>query len=191
MKAIHIAGIDFGSKLAGTTCVCYAEGNRLRVVQSQKKADADEFLMHHLGSRPFALAGIDAPLSLPRVYSGVGDDYFFRQADRQLKAMSPMFLGGLTARAMRLRHLLQQQGVNVIECYPAALVDQTETLQHTYKKDLAGFHQSVATWLQAFQVPAFANWHQADSVLAWISAWRYSRGLHLSVGHAEEGVIIV
>ncbi len=191
MKHLQIAGIDFGAKQAGTTCFCYAENHRLQILQSQKKKDADDFLMHHLQDGRFLLIGMDAPLSLPLVYSAGGDDYFFRQADRELKAMSPMFLGGLTARAMRLESLWRQQGIVVIECYPAALIGQMETLQQSYKTDLAVFRNTLAASLQEFELPPLANWHQADSLLAWISAWRYSKGEHLSFGHPEEGLIIV
>jgi uncharacterized protein len=37
---------------------------------------------------------MDAPLSLPQVFFGPsGNEFFYRRCGRELKAMSPMFLG--------------------------------------------------------------------------------------------------
>lgn len=87
-------GIDYGSKLAGTTAICYQEGDALTIIQSEKKQDADRFINDTVESLKPEQIFIDAPLSLPAAYFGNGDDYFYRDCDRQLKAMSPMFLGG-------------------------------------------------------------------------------------------------
>ena len=35
-------GIDYGSKLAGTTVICFAHNKHLEFIQSEKKQDADE-----------------------------------------------------------------------------------------------------------------------------------------------------
>lgn len=45
-------------------------------------------------------------------------------ADRQAKDMSPMFLGGLTARAIALSKEWRKLGIAVHEAYPAALIRQ-------------------------------------------------------------------
>ena len=37
-------GIDYGSKLAGTTVICYKKEGRLQLLQSEKKSDADAFV---------------------------------------------------------------------------------------------------------------------------------------------------
>lgn len=96
---MHI-GIDFGSKLAGTTALCIGEaGEQLQVSSSEKGQDADLFLMAALEGKAPATLCIDAPLSLPLAYRQPNEnsDFFYRKADRQAKAMSPLFLGGLTA----------------------------------------------------------------------------------------------
>ena len=87
--------------------------------------DADAFIHSeaiHLKPR---MIFIDAPLSLPGIYwLGNGfRDHFFRQCDKEMNAMSPMFLGGLTARAMRLKAELKSTGCKIIETYPRMLTE--------------------------------------------------------------------
>lgn len=183
-----LAGVDFGSKLAGTTCLCYWQKGSLQIVQSQVKKDADAFLREQVARLGTQVVFLDAPLSLPQVYSGSGDDFFYRQADRDLRAMSPLFLGGLTARAMQLRHQLAP--VRFLEVYPAALV-RTQKLEGFYKRDLARFRAALRHALPQTDIPVFENWHQADSVLAWWSGWRWQGGQALSFGDAREGQVWV
>ncbi|MBK9525389.1 MAG: hypothetical protein IPO39_11705 [Bacteroidetes bacterium] len=104
MKPQVLAGIDFGSKMAGTTVIAVAGKTTIRLFSSRKNEDADSFLSVLVKEKGIEELFIDAPLSLPGVYRGIlsGNDYFFRESDRVLKAMSPMFLGALTARAMKL-----------------------------------------------------------------------------------------
>ena len=107
----HI-GIDYGSKMAGTTVIAYLKSGKLHFAQSQKKKDADLFVENWVAQHQPRAIFLDAPLSLPGVYTEpeAYDDYFYRAGDRLLRAMSPMFLGGLTARAMRLSRRLKATG---------------------------------------------------------------------------------
>ena len=98
---MHI-GIDYGAKLAGTTAICFEQSGQLKIWQSEKKKDADKFVQESIKQLQPTTVFIDAPLSLPLAYFGEGENYFYRECDKILKGMSPMFLGGLTARAMRL-----------------------------------------------------------------------------------------
>jgi hypothetical protein len=67
-KLIH-AGVDFGSKLAGTTVICYAaESGKINFLASAKKQDADEMLRDFFASSHISLICLDAPLSLPAAY---------------------------------------------------------------------------------------------------------------------------
>lgn len=190
MRTEGLAGIDYGSKMAGTTSICWSKGPSLVIEQSEKKQDADQFLADLFHTNDFDLIAIDAPLSLPAAYRHPDEtDYFFRTADREVGAMSPMFLGGLTARAMRLQSMFASAERSFIECYPAGLVRQLK-LEEYYKKDLALFAERLAAFLPT-SVPDFTNWHQADSVLAWLSAYRFRTGTHESFGRKSEGVIIL
>lgn len=57
------------------------------------------------------LVCIDAPLSLPGVYFDKNKfhDYLYRKCDNACKAMSPMFVGAFTARAIQLQKLLEEK----------------------------------------------------------------------------------
>lgn len=172
------AGIDFGSRTSGNTVICAAIGGELRFFRSDKR-DADAFVFDTLGALGATRAFIDAPLSLPGVYRGlVGyGDYHFRRCDRQLRAMSPLFLGGLTARAMELAvRLGQELPCAAVEVYPKALqrlldLPELGEMRHLF--------------------PAIGSQHHLDALLAWLSGWRYLHNLHQVWGDPEEGLIIV
>jgi predicted nuclease with RNAse H fold len=121
-----IVGIDYGAKLAGTTVAAWNENGSLHWKCSGKKQDADKWLEEKLLQLRPDLIFMDAPLSLPGVYSGQGTDYFYREGDRALGAMSPMFLGGLTARAMQLKANLTEEGFQILK----------PTLQGWYNKSI-------------------------------------------------------
>jgi predicted nuclease with RNAse H fold len=121
-----VLGIDFGAAKAGTTVLCWHDSASQKIcfAQSVKGADADTFILGCINRVRPQLVAIDAPLSIPLVYAAISDaqledDFMFRDCDRQLKAMSPLFLGGLTARAMRISTRLKQQAIKCIEVYPA------------------------------------------------------------------------
>lgn len=191
-------GIDYGAKLAGTTALCYLKEGQLQLEQSEKKKDADAFLIEHLNAIKPKCVFIDAPLSLPMVYSKAQEeaDFFYRKADRLTKAMSPMFLGGLTARAMRLKHQLSKQEITFYETYPAYLVREVLEKPVTYnkkkKETLIAFWTLLKSYLPFENIEANPqNWHQVDAVLAWWSGWRYLNKQSFILGEEKEGQIIV
>lgn len=186
---MHLA-IDYGSKLAGTTALCWAADGQLHLAQSAKKQDADVFLQNKIDELAPSAVFIDAPLSLPGVYTGHGHDYFYRACDRAVAAMSPMFLGGLTARAMRLR--AEFPDLPFFEIYPAYLARTILPEAKFYKKEnLSGFCGLLSQMLPLPFAEQPKNWHQVDAVLAWLSGWRYGRGEALVFGEEPEGVIVV
>lgn len=190
----NFIGVDYGSKLAGTTTIAWVEHEILKVVQSDKKRDADQFIKEFVVKLKPERIFIDAPLSLPGKYSGKGDDFFYRKADRVVKAMSPMFIGGLTARAMKLKEELEHYGISFIEAYPSYLV-QTQMKQYLdlYKQKGTeeSFIHALTDKLPAKPMDSGWNWHMIDSVLAWYTGYRYLNGLHKAYGDPKEGVIIV
>ncbi len=193
-------GIDYGSKLAGTTVVCtFDEGTgRVHFRASAPKGDADAFLLDYLLQTQPEFIFLDAPLSLPGVYRGLPGcgDYFYREADRPLGAMSPMFLGGLTARAMQLAATLRRNGLAVYETYPAAQARLLNLHPEGYKKEPAaigpvlGHIQKNHPGLFS-EISGATSWHHVDALLALLAAVRFTRGEHLVYGNAEEGVIVV
>ena len=142
-QGYEFIGVDYGSKLAGTTAISYLEEGKIRILQSKKKEDADQFLSELILRLSPKSIFIDAPLSLPAAYHNKGTDYFYRKADRDCKAMSPMFLGGLTARAMKLK--AQHADRNFIEVYPAMLARVVLELGEAYakKEKLSKAHQDA------------------------------------------------
>lgn len=185
-------GVDYGSKLAGTTAVCYIKNDQLVIQQSEKKSDADLWLsniFNELGPNDIF---IDAPLSLPLVYSSGGDDFFYRECDKATKAMSPMFLGGLTARAMRLKANHSQ--FQFYETYPGYLVRHVYKLKEKYLKKKAYTNAIELELLKTFKLSLqkpIENWHQLDALACWISGLRKEKGNCLELGQQSEGIIIV
>lgn len=183
-------GIDFGSKRSGKTAVCYRRDDTWVFEQSRKDSDADAFVQALVRTLDAPALFIDAPLSLPAVLSGgAGKDYFYRKADREAKAMSPMFLGGLTARAIRLKDTWEAEGRNVYEAYPAGLVDHLE-IRLNYKKDPGQFLNDLSA-KTGLALPEPSNWHQADALLAWLTGKRVLEGNHLTLGDPGEGLICI
>ncbi|MEM1107191.1 MAG: DUF429 domain-containing protein [Planctomycetota bacterium] len=190
--------IDFGSKLAGTTVVVagsMASDQPLSFTASKKKQDADAMIANLLAGHNGANVYLDAPLSLPGVYRGLDgfDDHHLRRGDRKLAAMSPMFLGGLTARAMRL-------AANTPHCtwhetYPAAQAKRLEFPKDEYKKKadaLPRLTTLLAGLIEACFDPAeVQTWHHFDALLAWLAAERHARGEATFHGNPAEGVILV
>jgi uncharacterized protein len=189
-----LLGIDYGAKVAGTTALAWMEKSKIRIVQSEKKKDADVFIIEIVSEIRPTIVFLDAPLSLPPAFINPSStDYFYRQGDKELGAMSPMFIGGLTARAMKLKRALEEIDIQVFETYPAAL-NKKITQSEYYKKDLERFEKVVNKSLKVFDTKIIATpttWHQMDAVLALLSALRWQRGEHVTFGNAEEGQIII
>ena len=189
-------GIDYGSKLAGTTVVTYNLNGNLKQRSSEKRKDADMLILEAVKELGPTSIFIDAPLSLPLAYSNKGNDFFYREADRMLKAMSPMFLGGLTARAMKLKNQIEAEfGIAAYETYPAALIQTFSDLSELYnKKDV----KSIPPFIEIFsqKIPDFSieelpkSYHSVDSLLAWFSGYRHLEGKASCVGNKKEGIII-
>jgi uncharacterized protein len=199
MTQTNFVGIDYGSKLAGTTVVAYfdAATEQVHFRTAAPKKDADAFLLTTLAELRPALVFLDAPLSLPAVYTGQngGKDYFYRAADRQLRAMSPMFLGGLTARAMQLKNKLQQDGITVFETYPARHAQRFSLKTLHYKQQLEHL-PAVLDFLRlhlpfVFEAAAVRSWHQVDALLAFYTGVRFAEKTAEVFGDADEGQIWV
>lgn len=185
-----LMGIDFGAKLAGTTAIAYNQEQELHLEQSRKGEDADAWLLKRIQEIHPVVVILDAPLSLPGVYQGKGSDYFYRQCDRELQAMSPMFLGGLTARAMKLNATLNHR---LLEGYPSAFVRfrQGGKWIEAYKqKDQGLFLQKAPGFQSGFKCSEPQNRHQTDALICFCIALHYYRRTHFSVGDPAEGQII-
>lgn len=195
-------GIDFGARLSGKTVVASVVGDALRLDRVPAGEDADAFLERTVQAlRPDAIY-LDAPLSLPAVYrtaaawpagdagdAGADADWFLREADRALGAMSPLFLGGLTARAMRLAARWRAAGIPVHETWPRGVVRTLGLADYRAQGPDAAARFTAALDLP-LPAPAVADWHEADAVLAWWAGWRHRRGAASVFGREAEGLIL-
>jgi len=190
-----IWGIDYGKKLSGNTIICEKHHEQLAYFKAPKNKDADRFIIQTIENRKPGLIFIDAPLSLPGVYTDKKryDDYFYRMCDKQLGAMSPMFLGGLTARAIRLQNTIEKMGIEIKETYPKTLAKQFKLKKYGYRLGKENIEKCSDildhTSLIEIDKKQILSWHHFDALLALLSAVRYYRGLHYTYGSKEEGLI--
>lgn len=193
----RVVGIDYGSKLAGTTAVAYFRNDMVRFKSSKHQEDADKFISELLLVLKPELVFLDAPLSLPGKYVDREqyDDYFYRAADKELGAMSPMFLGGLTARAMKLRDYLEKAGMKVFETYPSYKAKLLELPKDKYKKDEKHILELAQSVAEKFEIninfDQIENWHYFDALLAFVAGVRYVKNNHQIFGNEKEGLIVV
>ena len=194
-----IAGIDLGKKLAGTTVISYVtESSTMAWAQASKNEDADAFIRSFLKSLPVKALFMDAPLSLPGVYrfGKPYEDYFYRKGDRALGAMSPMFLAGLTARAIRLKDQLEAEiGLTVYEAYPKALAQILALQSLDYKGQKAAIPNATSYVANEAGLTAsthrLPDWHHVDALLALTTGLRWLRNDHQVWGNEEEGAIFI
>lgn len=190
-------GVDFGSRYAGTTAIAVYESAKVYFLSCKKDEDADQFIFQSaLHFRPDALF-LDAPLSLPGLYKGLAGctDYFYRKADVQAGAMSPMFLGGLTARAIRLKDQLKNHQIPVYETYPKLLAVELSLLTHGYKgnkSDLLTCRRLLCCLFNpkiSIGEESITSWHHLDALLALMSAMKFVSHESKIYGDEAEGQI--
>lgn len=185
-------GVDFGARNAGTTAVCWKLQGSFRFAHSADNEDADAWLEATIAELSPLAIYIDAPLSLPAAYHGKGTDYFFRNADHRVRGMSPMFLGGLTARAMRMAAQWRASGIAVHEAYPAALIRHAwESLGIEPRKAIPKHKLRIMAGMIIMPSPEPADRHEADAWLCWVIGHRHAKGEAISHGHPDEGIILI
>jgi predicted nuclease with RNAse H fold len=190
------AGVDYGAKLSGNTAIAILKQGKIELFKTKVKENADDFILQVLNAHQVKMVFIDAPLSLPSSFHGIKDEaepeFFYRQCDKQSGAMSPMFLGGLTARAISLKYLLNQREIKVYETYPSHLCrllslerekssDGVFKMFNRIKYELNGLIGNIEP----------QTIHEIDALLALYSAIRFSQQKHVVLGDANEGEILV
>lgn len=196
-KLPAIFGIDYGKNYSRNTVVIIQKNGSMSVNQSQKNMDADKMIIELAETHKPAAIFLDAPLSLPGVYSSPGefDDFFYRKCDRATQAMSPMFLGGLTARSMRLARTLNNMRIELFESYPAGIAKKLELKKLGYKQSVHNIPAClnvIEPFIQpAIEIQAFTTWHHVDALLTLVVASRYYDNIHQAYGNPEEGLIYI
>jgi len=192
-------GIDYGKKDSGNTVLCYKQEDRMGFVGTQKNRDPDPVIIEQAEKLKAEYIFLDAPLSLPKVYFNPSDkeqDYFYRRCDRELGAMSPMFIGGMTARAIRLKHQLEEKGFIIKEVYPSALANLLNLRRHGYNEKTINIVRCMDVIASQFHIynireKQMPTWHHFDALLALISGGRYLQGVAEHYGNSGEGLIYV
>ena len=193
----RIVGINYGYKYSGTTVICYNTYNEVRFILSSKNSDADGFIMNEILHIDPDIILIDAPLSIPGVYKHINGyaDYFFRKCDSEMKASSPMFMGGLTARAIGLKKQLNDFGFQVFETYPRKTLELLSLPVQIYKHGLADLEWMLDIFMKTVSITLnkklITTWHHFDSLLAFFSGLRYISQESKVFGKADEGLVYV
>lgn len=194
-----IVGIDYGARTAGTTVLALYQDKvtPVRFVHTVSGHDADKVILQTLSEVDPSNVFLDAPLSIPMVYKDKAgyQDYFYRKADRDLSAMSPMFLGGLTARAISLGNQIRARGHQLFEAYPAGLVKKLKLDEAGYKKakkNIAIIGKKMVEMNQLkLNVDHLDDWHHVDALLCMVIGLRVNTSKATAYGDEEEGVIWV
>ncbi|GIV28015.1 MAG: hypothetical protein KatS3mg027_1829 [Bacteroidia bacterium] len=192
----QILGIDLGNKASGNTALCFLNQNQLQFIQPTKKVDELNIILEIIKKHNIHLVCIDAPLTLPAVYYQTPEfnDYMYRQCDKLCKAMSPMFVGAFTARAIQLKNILQEKNIQVIEVYPKMLIETLNLKDYYPKKKDKNISIALLKHLK-YQIPFNfikpETLHQLDAMLCWHSGFRYLNNLHQQYGNKNEGIIVV
>ena len=191
-----ILAVDFGSKTSGfTAAALFNSEGRISLHQALKGSNADVWLKELIKRHTPDIIAVDAPLSLPGVYARTEGctNYHYRQCDLEVSAMSPMFLGGLTARAIEMKDWIHATlRAEVIEIYPK-LVAQDLGLDKRYKKDFAYLTEALdilsAELSGSLDASQVTNWHRFDALLALRTASKYAAGAAKKIGLETEGII--
>lgn len=185
---VKIVGIDYGAQTSGNTVIAHKEEHRVHLIQIPQKKHTDTWLQAQLVDLKSDVVYLDAPLSLPLAFSGLGDNFHYRKCDQLTKAMSPLFLGGLTARAMQLKHDLSSLIFH--EVYPAFFQSERIGSLH-YKNNMDLFLDDLHK-THPFQLQHSPdNWHQVDALIALLIGQRHQQKKHREVGNPQEGIIII
>ncbi|MEY2924672.1 MAG: hypothetical protein RLZZ337_1220 [Bacteroidota bacterium] len=184
----HIVGIDYGAKTSGNTVIAYFHNSTVCFDKIAKGKDTDKWLVNSLLEKNIKTVYLDAPLSLPAAYYDYGENFHYRQCDIETKAMSPMFLGGLTARAMSIKAKLDH--ISFVEVYPAHF-QRTTIKSEFYKQDIDLFLEDYLKKITINLSSIPQNWHQVDALLALTSGMRHQRNEHITIGNPNEGTIII
>lgn len=194
-----VFGIDYGSKLSGNTVIAIFRENQIFFLDIDTKVDADQFIKNAVEHFKPQLVFINAPLSIPGVYKKLEgfNDYHFRKADHEVGAMSPMFLGGIAARAMHLKSWMEGQKIEVHETYPRLMAKRINLDELGYKADRNALRECAKRIGQCMRAPLSINckdiqtWHHLEALMALMSALSFRSDDFSTYGDPKEGLIYV
>ena len=157
-----------------------------------------EILSATLAAKP-GVVSIDAPLFLPRGRASleIKGPPHFRECDKELLRMHirffPISLGPmrmLTARGMRLRSILESEGLEVIESFPGAIQDLLGMPRK--QRGLGLLWKALASYGVTFDGKGTElGGDELDGITSALVGLKYLRGDYRAIGDPEEGLMIL
>lgn len=190
-------GLQLGPQRTTPLTIAFEQEGQLLTGSSKAGEDVEKFLLKYLLGGPVKQVFVGAPLSLPAAYfqPKLYNDYLYRACDRELNSDSPMVLGGLTARAIRLKAILEAQGIKTYETNTShqlkrmalSIAPQAELDVHKTAL-LARVQEETGLSIPPERIE---RWDQAHALLAFVAGYRYQQGKSEVFGLEKEGFIIV
>lgn len=193
-------GIDYGSKLSGNTVISILKNTKIYFLDVDENVDADQFILNAARHFEPDVITLNAPLSLPGVYCQTDgcSNHQFRKADEELCTVSPMVIGGLTARAIELKAQIEKElPTKVFETCSKAQAKNYDLCNLGYKKNKMGLltcRNVLSSKLNPnimFNCMDIKSWNHIDAFLALISSMRIVTGHALPFGDEKEGLVYV
>ena len=190
-----VVGLDLAGSERRDTGFCLLDVETLEAEVYVLHGD-EEIVGECVRARPLVVA-VDAPLSIPRGRRSIDErsPVHFRRCDLELRRLGirffPITLGPmrmLTKRGMRLKELLEEAGLEVIEVYPGGAQDilgiprKNRGLEELRR----GLEELGIRGLR----PGMTG-DELDAVTAAYVGVLYVRGEYTALGDPEEGLIIM
>ncbi len=193
---VVVVGLDLAGSERRNTGFC-AMDSKMRCRTEVLHTD-EEILSRTVESRP-AVVSIDAPLFLPkgRTSLDVRGPPHLRECDRVLLEMRikffPVSLGPmrmLTKRGMRLRKVLEDLGLRVIESFPGAVQDLLGMPRK--QEGLEKLRRSLIRYGVGGQITGEKlTGDELDAITCAVVGKIFLEGSHLAIGDPEEGLMIL
>lgn len=191
-----VVGIDLAGSERRDTGFCVMDS--LMRCRTQVLHTDEEILEATISAAP-SVVSIDAPLFLPKGRKSleVKGPPHFRECDRELLRMHirffPISLGPmrmLTARGMKLRAVLEREGLEVIESFPGAIQD---ILHMPRKQDgLPLLAKALGDHgIKLGRRGSELNGDELDAVTSALVGLLYKRGEYRAIGDPTEGLMIL
>ncbi|MCX8205044.1 MAG: DUF429 domain-containing protein, partial [Candidatus Nezhaarchaeota archaeon] len=189
---MSVLGVDLAGVDSRPTGLCVLRRSRAYVWTGWRDSEVIEAARRSRAE----LVAIDAPLGIPRGRRSLEErsPYHLRACDRALLERRirffPVTLGpmrALTARGMRVRRALEEEGFKVIEVYPGGAQD---VLGIPRKKEREALLRGLRE-LGLEGIGPGASGHELDAATAALVGALFLAGLCEELGEPCEGVIVM
>jgi uncharacterized protein len=193
---ITVIGIDLAGSERRNTGFCIMDAE---LGCSTEVLHSDEEIVSQTSAAQPGVVSIDAPLFLPKGRKSIekrGPPHF-RECDKELLKMHirffPISIGPmrmLTARGMRLRSVLEDMGLEVVESFPGAIQD----LLRMPRKQ-AGLQELGGALIEhgvSFDRPVQElSGDELDAATSALVGQMYLKGEYRAIGDPDEGLMIL